>query len=70
MRETHASDRHQELTTTDLAQVAAVADSVHRPAYRWSPRFGRFVHIGGPEIPDLDWARKNGAVPAKDGPAI
>ena len=61
---------YQEPTKTDLDQVIRVADATRTPAYRWSDRFGKFVHLGGPEIPDLDWARKNGAAPAKDDPAL
>lgn len=60
---------YQEPTQTDMDQVIRVADATKTPAYSWSDRLGKFEHLAGPEIPDIDRARKNGAAPAKDDPA-
>lgn len=51
---------YQEPTKTDLDQVIRVADATRTPAYSWSDRFGKFIHLAGPEIPELDRARKTG----------
>ena len=50
---------HQMPTKTDLDQVARAADAVKRPAYRWVPRPGRFEHLAGPEIPNINHLRGN-----------
>ena len=56
MRETHAANYRQEPTTTDLAQVARMAEALHRPAYQWDGN--KFVHIGGPEIANINHLRR------------
>lgn len=59
---------YQEPTQTDMDQVIRVADATRTPAYSWSDRLGEFVHIGGPEIPDIDRARKTGPLWLKATP--
>ena len=50
---------------TDLAQVGALADMTGTPAFRWDPAVGEFVHLGGPDIPDINRQRAHVAFRAE-----
>lgn len=51
------ADKESHMTSTDIDQVARMAAAVKVPAYRWDG--GMFVHIGGPEIQDVNKLRRS-----------
>lgn len=51
------ADKKSPTTRTDIDQVARMAEALGAAAYRWDGT--KFVHIGGPEIQDVNKLRRS-----------